>query len=83
MVQVETNTSITATRVPHTCEWCGGGIGLGHNAMKRDYRYEDNWHHEWQHVDCFFAMKSMDRIELSDGFTFGEFQRGSTKRRDE
>ena len=84
MVQVETDTFITATRKPHTCPWCGEGVGLGHNAMKRDYRYEDNWHHEWMHPDCFRAMQEVHRTERTDdGFEYGEFKRGSTTRRDE
>lgn len=77
MYRVGTNTFIVATRKHHSCEWCGGLINAGRNAMKRDYRWDDQWVHVWQHINCFEAMESL----APDEFTPGEFKRGSTKQR--
>jgi hypothetical protein len=79
MYEFGTNTFIVATRANHACEWCGETICTGHNAMKRDYRFDNEWIHEWMHPICYYAMD----IVQPDEFEPGIYYKGSTVRRDE
>jgi hypothetical protein len=79
MYEFGTNTFIKAIRKPHQCEWCGEPIRLGYCAMKRDYRFDGQWVHEWQHLACY---RAMDEVQ-PDEFELGTYYKGSTVRRDE
>jgi hypothetical protein len=89
MYEFGTNTFIVATRANHACEWCGETICTGHNAMKRDYRFDGEWIHEWMHPICYHAMNDASihvsihhRIVQPDEFEPGIYYKGSTVRRD-
>jgi hypothetical protein len=69
-------------RKPHACEWCGGRITPGFEAISRVYVWDRNLVNAWQHIECYVAMdESADMID--DGFTPGSFRRGKPAREED
>lgn len=67
----------------HPCSWCGELINKGHNAMCRSYKLDGELVTDWMHMDCYKAMLEMPNDELEEGWSEGDFVRGTTIRVDE
>ncbi len=66
-------------RKPHRCEWCNEPIAKGERAQYRAYVWEDGPMSGWMHFECWDAMHELPTRDLMDGWTPGDFERGSTE----
>ena len=65
-------------RKSHFCSWCAGHIPAGNYAAYRAYVWNGDFHNDWMHDDCDRAMRAIDPSDFPDGWTPGDFERGST-----
>lgn len=68
-------------RKPHVCGWCGTRIEKGETVHFRSYLWHENngWTEDWMHLECREAMQSVDAADIRDGWTPGDFLRGSVE----
>ena len=65
-------------RKQYFCVWCYENILKGEKHLSRAYKMEGDFCADRMHLECDKALQSMPHDETCDGFTEGEFQRGST-----
>lgn len=66
------------TRKAHACAWCGERIAAGERVQARSYHFDGALQSDHMHPECYQAMQNYpDPSELGDGWTKGEFLRGS------
>lgn len=63
-------------RKKHSCVWCGESINIGEKVYYRVYTMDDVFTTDYLHPECKEALHRSD--DLSEGFSFGEFQRGES-----
>lgn len=66
------------TRKPHHCEWCAAFIPEGSYVRYRVFKFNGDFNYGWSHDDCYRAMCEVEH-EYPDGWTPGDFERGSTE----
>lgn len=65
-------------RKPHRCVWCAERINAGEPAQYRAYKFDGDLGSDWMHPECYGAMQRFpDQTDLMDGWTPGDFARGS------
>jgi len=64
------------TRTRHWCEWCNEPIASGEPSQYREYLLDGAFVRGWMHPECHFAMAQVERYELDDGWTPGDYPRG-------
>lgn len=74
------STDVRQTRRPHRCEWCGEMIEAGSRAHHRVYRF-DGFCSEYMHPECAEAMRELPSEYWEDGWSAGQFRRGSIEER--
>lgn len=65
------------TRKQYQCEWCGEAIEKGDFAESRTYVYDGEMISSHQHPECYLAMQTVENWKLEDGWSPGDFVRGS------
>lgn len=77
MGYVELSTvKVKAARKARRCEWCSEQVEVGSPCVRRTYIFEGDFHSEGMHPECFEAMECSPE-ELEEGWTAGDFRRGS------
>ena len=66
-------------RKPHECEWCAQRIDKGERAHYRSYVWEGEMRSGWMHIECWDAMGKEETRNLQDGWSPGDYKRGSTE----
>jgi hypothetical protein len=66
-------------RNEYSCVWCGEKILKKEKHVSRVYKFDGDFHSDRLHLECEDALGQFTFDELSDGFTEGEFKRGSTE----
>ena len=69
------------TRKPHQCAWCGEEIEKAEMVNYRRYIVEDDFIHEYCHLECWDASLDLQDSTEIEGYDFGQFYRGSTEAR--
>jgi hypothetical protein len=65
------------TRVAHRCDWCGEWIQFGEPKASWRWKHDDESMTTVRvHQECYVASIQMDRRDLEDGWTPGQFARG-------
>jgi len=70
------------TRKHHCCEWCDEKIDIGSMAYHRVYIWENEFRNGYMHTECKEAMDTVDYRELEEGWTPGDYGRGSSEPKD-
>lgn len=72
------NKPVLAVRKPHCCAWCAERVEMGEPAQYRAYVFDGDFGSDWMHPECANAMaRYPDQGELGDGWSPGDFARGS------
>lgn len=66
-------------RKEYFCEWCSESISKGEKHFVRFYAFEGQTNSGRMHLECEMAMGDEDPQNLSEGWTPGDYRRGSTK----
>lgn len=74
----ELNAKVVKCRRPHSCEWCAERINVGEMARYRTYVFDGDFGRGYMHPECVEASNKVDHNELMDGWTPGDYARGST-----
>lgn len=53
---IDDNGHIVVLRKRRRCEWCNVWIESGQEAVKRVYKYDDQFHNARMHAECYTAM---------------------------
>lgn len=61
------------------CEWCGELIPKGSLAVKRAYRWDDEFKDKRQHLECYAALERHCRLSYDGEFYPRENPRGQTQ----
>lgn len=69
-------------RKPHSCEWCARKIKIGERARYRAYRFDGGFQAGHMHLECYHAMNKSPLIDIEDGWSPGDFERGQTSQGD-
>jgi len=67
------------TRKPHRCEWCDEQIEAGTKARRRVYVLNGDLADGRMHPECYAASLTLEWFELEDGWTPGDYARGSAE----
>lgn len=65
-------------RKPHSCEWCDRKIKVGERARYRAYHFDGDFKDGHMHLECYHAMNKSPLIDIEDGWSPGDFERGQT-----
>lgn len=68
---------VKSTSKPHTCEWCGERMAVGSHAYNRVYKWKREFISGYMHMECYEAMLEVGPEELAEGWTPGDYARGS------
>ena len=61
----------------YSCEWCAEKIAKGEKHFYRVYRYCGDFNSGRMHLECETAMRDEDPQNLQDGWTPGDYKRGT------
>lgn len=77
MHYVELKTTYPTGKKDYRCSWCGQKINKGEKHLYRAYVY-DGFTTDRMHLECEKAMTKLDPYDYEDGWSPGQFERGST-----
>lgn len=81
MSYVEFKSTFPKTRKDHNCEWCNELIPKGLKCFYRSYMWEGEFNHGYMHLECYESMSATHSEDLMNGWTPGDFLRGSNEAR--
>lgn len=68
-------------RKEYYCEWCNEKIVIGEQHFYRVYVFEGEFTTGRMHFECHDTMQKAPHDEVCDGWTQGDFKRGSLELR--
>ena len=68
-------------RKQYICVWCDEDIPRGKRHLSRFYKMEGDTISDRMHIECERAMIKMPHADVCDGFTRGEFKRGTCEQK--
>ena len=68
-------------RKARVCEWCGQRIEVGELAHFRAYKFDGEFVSGYMHPECNTASVNAPHDMICDGWSPGDFARGSTEER--
>lgn len=74
----EISSKVVKCRKRHSCGWCSEPIEIGMQAQYRAYVFDGDFGSDHMHTECAAAMHKADNRDLEDGWTPGDYARGST-----
>lgn len=77
MSYTELQSKTVTTRKDHSCSWCSEKIERGSKVPYRSYIWDDRIQSDWMHPKCHDAMFAEDQINLENGWSPGDYKRGS------
>lgn len=72
---------IKKCRKNYVCVWCGEQIEIGRPSVNRAYIFSDHFQRDKCHPECYKSL--MEITDIEEGFTMGNYFRGSTQSREE
>lgn len=63
-------------RKTHRCGWCGTKIEIKEKCFHRVYIFCGDFNNDYMHLECEQAMYKSNTLDLTDGWTPGDFKRG-------
>ncbi len=64
-------------RKNYSCGWCAQAVNKGERAQARSYKFFGDMVSDHMHPECYEAMLTLPNDECQDGWTPGDFPRGS------
>jgi len=64
-------------RKDYSCEWCAQTIPKAEKHFHRTYIWENEFNDGRMHLECERAMHEVPREHLDEGWTPGDYARGS------
>jgi hypothetical protein len=70
---------VKAVRKRRLCEWCAYCIEAGEPAQNRVYTFDNEFHNDYMHPECYAAMHEVDWHGFGQWeWMPGDFERGSS-----
>ena len=79
MSYTELSSKYVKSKKEHSCEWCAEKILIGEKCFYRAYISDRDFMHGRMHIECEEAMLTVDHRELEDGWSPGDYKRGSSE----